>query len=204
MDGIPQHNDPFPQGTPLPPFPVNSPFMILENDLPACYNLQKKKKLRVVEETVKGEWAKPWDYCMQSKVECTLPRGCIFKPCEEQRKTVQADRNKGEWIALRYKERGCAYSWLEGDCPTRNTSAISSSSTMSSSKRFKKDNVQHIANVVLHQYHQFQQPSNRCPVVSVCAYFHLPETPPLSSSPYSVFNMLTVLRARSAWYCSQC
>jgi hypothetical protein len=83
-----------PSGNTPPPFPVNSPFMILENDLAACYNLQKKKKLWVVEETVKGEWAKPWDYCMQSKVECALPRGRIFRHCEKQRKGAQADRNK--------------------------------------------------------------------------------------------------------------
>lgn len=165
---------------------------------------RKKRKLWVVEETVKGEWAKPWDYCMQSKVECALPRGRIFRPCEKQRKRVQADRNKGECIALHYKDRGCDYSWQEGDCPTRNTSAISSSSTMSSSKRFKKDNLQHIANVMLQLNQQLQQPTNRCPVVSVCAYFHLLETPCLSSSPHSVFNALVVLWAHSTWYCSQC
>jgi hypothetical protein len=158
----------------------------------------------MVAETVKGEWAKPWDYCMQSKVESILPRGRIFRPCEKQRKRVQADRNKGEWIALHYNERGYAYSWQEADCPTRNTWGISSSSTKSSSKRFKKDNLQHIANVVLQQNQQFQQQTNRCPVVSVCAYFHLPETPSLSSSPYSVSDMLAVLRAHSAWHCSLC
>jgi len=87
---IPQGNRP----PPPPAFPVNSPFMILENDLPACYNPQKKKKLWVVEETVKGEWAKLWGYCMQSRVECALPRGRIFRPCEKQSKRVQSDRNK--------------------------------------------------------------------------------------------------------------
>ena len=33
---------------------------------------------------------------MQSKMECALPRGRIFRPYEKQRKRVQADRNKGE------------------------------------------------------------------------------------------------------------
>jgi hypothetical protein len=136
---------------PPPPLPVNSPFMILENDLPACYNLQKKKKLWVVEETVKGERAIRWDYCMQSKLECVLPPGRIFRPCEKQWKRVETDRNNGEWIAVHYKEIGCAYSWQEGDCTTSNTSAINSSSTMSPSKRFKKDNLQHNTNAVLQQ-----------------------------------------------------
>jgi hypothetical protein len=75
-----------PPGKPPPPFPVSNPFMILENDLPACYNLKKNKKLWVVEDTVKREWAKPWGYCMQSKVECALPRGRIFRPCENKEK----------------------------------------------------------------------------------------------------------------------
>ena len=70
--------------------------------------------------------------------------------------------------------------------------------------KVKKDNLQRIGNVLLQQNQQFQQETNRCPVVSVCAYFHLPETPCSSSSPYSVFNTLTVLREHTAWYCSQC
>lgn len=132
-------------------------------------------------------------------VHCLV--GAYSDPAKNKGKRVQADRNKGEWITLHYKDRDCAYSWQEANCPTRSTSAISSSSTMSSSKRFEKDKLQHIANVVLQQ---FQQQTNRRPVVSVCTYFHLPEIPCLSSPPYSVFNTRAVLRAHSSWYCSHC
>jgi hypothetical protein len=86
VDGMPQHNNAFPQGNPL--FPVNSPFMILENDLPACYNLHKKKEVRAsgwrkckrgVNNTVRLLSAVETGMCIASWAHSQAPRKTMKK-----------------------------------------------------------------------------------------------------------------------------